>query len=449
MRKTVSTIFVTHTASFEKRKEPIEIPLKGSVIDIMKIEIVSTGEEVLSGVVIDSNASYIACVLNEAGYEVVRHSCVGDKKNDIAGLLKECTCRADAVVVTGGLGPTDDDRTVEAACEAWGVEPVHDHDAEMSVEACFRKMGLPVPDTNRKQMLVPEGSISLENSKGTAPGFYRKYDKTYFFFIPGVPWEMRHMMNCHVLPMLKDIAGDDHVFFRSVTISHFGISEAEVNKRLRNVETVFPGTAFGLQAVFPVIQAKLYRRGNDLLAVDSEIKKAEQWVFERTGDYIFSTRGFSMAEEVGDILVKKGKTIAVAESCTGGLIAHMITDIPGSSAYFLFSAVTYSNEAKTGVLGVKPQTISSCGAVSHETVREMAESTRKISGADFGLAVSGIAGPAGGTAEKPVGTVYIAVASQAGVVSHFFHSPFGERDKNKKIFAVKALDLLRREILES
>lgn len=415
----------------------------------MKLEIVSTGEEVLSGAVIDSNAAYISQILIESGFEVIRHSCVGDKKEDIAQLLKECEYRADGVVVTGGLGPTDDDRTVQAACEAWDVDSVHDLGAQMSVEACFQKMGRPVPDSNRKQMLIPKGSISLENQAGTAPGFFHVHGKTCFFFIPGVPWEMKHMMKVHVLPMLKERAGISMTSFRMKTISLFGIAEAEVNQRLKEIETVFPGIVLGLRAVFPVIQVKLYARGDDTHTLNLLLEKAEQWVLDRAGDVVFSTRDYPMAREIGDFLGKNGKTLALAESCTGGLIAHMVTETPGSSAYFIFSAVTYANEAKVNVLHVSPDTLESHGAVSHETVREMAENARKIAGADIGLAVSGIAGPSGGSAEKPVGTVFIAVASGQGVQSHMFRSPFGDRAKNKKIFAMKALDLLRRSLSEA
>lgn len=413
----------------------------------MKIEIVSTGEEVLTGAVIDSNAAYIAQSLIESGFEVIRHSCVGDKKADIVSLLKECEKRgAGAVVVTGGLGPTDDDRTAEAAGEAWGVDLVHDHAAEMSVNAYFQKMNRPVPLSNRKQMILPSGSTCLENTSGTAPGFFRKHGETCYFFIPGVPWEMKHMLARHVLPMLRDLAGDTRILYKMATLSHFGIAEAEVNQRLKEVETVFPGITLGMRAVFPVIHVKLYAQGEKEDVIDRLLEQAKAWVLERTGDYVFSTRGFSLAQEIGENLVKTKRTLALAESCTGGLIAHMITDVAGSSAYFLFSAVTYANEAKMKVLDVCGKTLESHGAVSHETVKEMAENARRIAGSDLGLSVSGIAGPTGGTSEKPVGTVYIAVATGKGTESHVFRSPFGDRDKNKKIFAMKALELLWRTI---
>lgn len=412
----------------------------------MKIEIVSTGEEVLSGAVIDSNAAYIAQSLIESGFEVVRHSCVGDKKTDIVRLLKECRDRADGVAVTGGLGPTDDDRTAEAASEAWDLGLTHDQDAEKSVDAYFQKMGRPVPATNRKQMLLPVGSTCLENTMGTAPGFLMKQGKTSFFFLPGVPWEMKHMLAAHVIPILRSISGDTRTIFKMATLSHFGIAEAEVNHRLKEVETVFSGVTLGLRAVFPVIQVKLYAHGDNEDEIDNLLEQAKRWALERTGEFVFSTRGLSLAQEVGEILTKTNKTLALAESCTGGLIANMITDVPGSSAYFLFSAVTYANQAKMAVLNVGEETLLAHGAVSNETVIEMAENVRRIAGADVAIAVSGIAGPSGGTPEKPVGTVFIGVATELGTESHVFRSPFGNRDMNKKVFAMKALDLLWRTL---
>ncbi len=408
----------------------------------MKIEIISTGEEVLTGAVIDSNAAYIAQALIDSGFEVIRHSCVGDQKTDIVRVLQESRDRADAVVVTGGLGPTDDDRTAEAAAEAFRLSLVHDPFAELSVNAYFTAMGRPVPETNIKQMLIPEGAKCLENAVGTAPGFTMNHDETHFFFLPGVPWEMKHMMAVHVIPSLLLISGDTQTLYRMTTLSHFGIAEADVNQRLKSVENEFPGVTLGLQAVFPVIHVKLYAKGENEDRIARLLKEAENWVLDRTGDYVFSTRGYSLAREIGDLLTETRKTLAVAESCTGGLVAHMITDVPGSSAYFLLSAVTYANETKHRVLNVKEETLSAHGAVSRETVAEMAEHVRDIAGADFGLAISGIAGPSGGTTEKPVGTVFIGISTGSGTKTHTFRSPFGKRDMNKKIFAMKALETL-------
>jgi nicotinamide-nucleotide amidase len=307
-------------------------------------------------------------------------------------------------------------------------------------------MNYPVPDSNRKQMLLPVGATCLENTAGTAPGFFMSQGKTSFFFIPGVPWEMKHMLSVHVLPMLRSISGDTRTLFKMTMLSHFGIAEAEVNHRLKEVENVFPGITLGLQTAFPVIQVKLYAQGESEDEIDKLLERAKAWTIERTGDFVFSTRGFSLAQEIGEILVKTNKTLALAESCTGGLIAHMITDVPGSSEYFLFSAVTYSNQAKMAVLNVNEETLKTHGAVSRETVMEMAGSTRRIAGADLGIAVSGIAGPSGGTTEKPVGTVFIGVSTDQGTESHVFRSPFGKRDMNKKIFAMKALDVLWRAL---
>jgi nicotinamide-nucleotide amidase len=412
----------------------------------MKIEIISTGEEVLSGAVIDSNAAYIAQTLIDSGFEIVRHSCVGDQKESLVRVFQEAEHRADAVIVTGGLGPTDDDRTRESAADAWNLELVFSREAEQSVKSFFMKWNRPIPDSNRKQMMLPMGATCLENKVGTAPGFSMMIGDRSFFFVPGVPSEMRHMLSVHVIPQLCRLAGESREKFMVRTLSHFGIAEADVDYRLSGIETRFPGITLGLRAVFPVIQVKLYARGRDENHMQTLLDSAQSWCLERTGEYLFSRNGQSMEEKVGQLLRGEKKTIALAESCTGGLIAHMLTQVPGSSDYFLFSGVTYSNHAKVSVLGVNEQTLTQHGAVSSDTVMEMARGARAVSGADIALATSGIAGPGGGSAEKPVGTVFIGIASETGCTSHMFQSHFDDREKNKTFFAMKALDLLRRTL---
>jgi nicotinamide-nucleotide amidase len=259
---------------------------------------------------------------------------------------------------------------------------------------------------------------------------------------------MKKMLDIHVLPMLTEMVGRSAVHFRMKTLSHFGIPESETDYRLTGIETLFPGIILGLQAVFPIIHVKLYARGNDEKELERLLDEAEQWCLERTGHYVFTRTGLSMAGEAGRLLRETGKTLAVAESCTGGLIASMLTDVPGSSDYFLFSGVTYSNDAKTSVLGVDREILTAYGAVSRETVMAMARGARRVSGADIAVATSGIAGPGGGTAEKPVGTVFFGIDSEEGCEGYMFISPYEDRDKNKTLFAVKALDLLRRNLVD-
>lgn len=414
----------------------------------MNIEIISTGEEVLCGVIADENGAFIARALVEKGFSIARHGCVGDTKNDLVSVFREADGRrADAVIVTGGLGPTIDDRTAAAAAEAFGRDLIADGLAEQSVLAFFQRMGKPMPESNRKQMLLPRGSQGLDNPVGTAPGFYLDTGQCRFFFLPGVPSEMRVMLEGHVLPTLETMAGENRGLFQTRTLSHFGLAEAEVDRRLHGIESRFPGIRLGLRAVFPVIDVRLYARGHEASCLEARLDQAQAWVLEKTGNHVFSTRNRSLADEVGQRLIRHQKTLAVAESCTGGLIGHMLTNVAGSSDYFLFSGVTYANRAKVRILGVPESLIEAHGAVSEATVRAMAEGARAVVGADIGLAISGIAGPAGGSAEKPVGTVCVGLASEKDTRVFRLHLDYGDRLRNKTLFAMTALDLLRRHAL--
>lgn len=414
---------------------------------MMTIEIISTGDEVLCGFTVDENGAYIARTLTERGFQVRRQGSVGDNLADLATLFKEADGRSSAVIVTGGLGPTEDDRTVEAAASAFGVEVGFDEAAERSVTSFFAKRNRPVPESNRKQMLLPKGAVCLVNDVGTAPGFSFDTGKSVFFFLQGVPSEMRHMMDVHVIPSLESLKGDNPQIFRVRTLSLFGLPEAEVDRQLAVFQTAFPDLQLGFQAIFPVINIKIYARSNDALKIQQRLDQAQDWVMERLGDMIFSSQNRPMAEEVGLLLLKHNKTLAIAESCTGGLIGHMVTNVAGSSGYFLFSGVTYANEAKIRILGVDEQVLKQHGAVSDQTVCAMAQGARKCSGAHIGLAISGIAGPGGGSAEKPVGTVFIGISTDKGTRSVSLRLNIGDRKKNKILFAYAALEMLRRELL--
>lgn len=414
----------------------------------MKTEIISTGQEVISGAIVDTNAAYIAQAIIGAGGDIVRHTCVGDNREALVTAFTEAETRADYVIVTGGLGPTSDDLTAEAAAEAMNLELVIDPDATKSVTDYFRRKNMSVPESNRKQTYLPSGAECLANEVGTAPGFLIRRDNCIFFYIPGVPSEMRYMVATYILPVLEGIGKGRRIVHRVKTLSHFGIPEAEVNDLLSDIEEMFPEVTLGLQAVFPVIHAKLYASGSDEEEIDEMLDRASQWALERTGHAVFSTDGKTLPEVVGEQLMKHHRTVALAESCTGGLIGHMLTGVAGSSSYFLFSGVTYSNDAKKNVLGVKQETLDTYGAVSRETVCEMAEGTRRIAGADYGIAISGIAGPDGGTSDKPVGTFCIGIASDHDVKTYRFVARFSDREKNKKAFAMKALDILRRALMD-
>lgn len=409
-------------------------------------EILATGDEIRSGALIDSNSAYIAQKLEEVGVEVVRQSCVGDELKILVSVLKEIGSRADIAVVTGGLGPTIDDLTAEAAAKAACVELYIDQTALMSVEDFFKALKRPMPPSNKKQAMLPKGAESLYNQVGTAPGFFLKIDKCFFFFLPGVPFEMRKMLSEKVLPRIKKLQGNKRRFCLVKTISTFGLTESATGERLAGFTDRFPEIKLGFRAKFPEIHVKLYARGEDENVLNQLMEKASEWVVEKIGRQVLSTNGDPMEAVVGSLLRQKNATIAVAESCTGGLISDWLTNIPGSSDYFLFSGVTYSNEAKIKVLGVSSATLNRYGAVHEETAKEMAEGARRVAGATYGLATSGIAGPGGGTKDKPVGTVCIGLATPDAAYGYRFNFRFAKRLMNKRIFAIKALDVLRQEL---
>jgi nicotinamide-nucleotide amidase len=420
----------------------------------MKAEIFSTGDEIRSGALVDSNTAYIAEKLEESGIEVTRHISCGDDMTVIEDILREISGRADVAVVTGGLGPTTDDITAEAAAKAAGVKLTLDQVALADIRAMFRKFNRPMSLSNEKQAMFPEGSRVLKNPAGTAPGFSLNIGQCTFFFVPGVPFEMKKMISDQVLPAVIQLQGNrrNHSIIR--TISTFGLGESIVGEKVADIINEFKDIKLGLRATFPEVHVKLYIRGEDKSKLLSTLDQAVNWVKEKIGSNIISTDGHPMEHIVGDLLKSKNSSLAIAESCTGGLIADLITNVAGSSDYFLFSGVTYSNEAKIRILGVKQETLKQFGAVSEETVREMAEGARRVAGATYAIATSGIAGPDGGTTEKPVGTVCIGLATPQTSITKRWTSPYGKlsasygsREKNKRWFAMMALEMLRRELI--
>jgi len=413
----------------------------------MKGEILATGDEIRSGALVDSNSAHISQKLEEIGISVVRHSCVGDDEDILTAILKEIGSRTNICIVTGGLGPTSDDLTSESAAKAAGVKLVISKTALSSVENFFKTRKRLFNPSNKKQALLPEGAECLFNPIGSAPGFSLKIDRCLFFFLPGVPPEMRKMLADKVLPRIEKLHGKTKKYCQNRMITTFGLTEAAVNEKLTDFPNLFKELKLGLRANFPVIQVKLYGTGEDRNALNELLDKASDWISNKIGNRIVSMDGASMESVVGDLLVGEKATVTVAESCTGGLISHLLTNVPGSSNFFLFSGVTYSNQSKSKVLGVSPSTLKKYGAVHEETAKEMAKGAQHISGATYGLSTTGIAGPDGGTESKPVGTVCIGIATPHSVRAHRYHFSSFNRPMNKKIFAMTALDLLRKELL--
>jgi nicotinamide-nucleotide amidase len=409
----------------------------------MRAEILSTGDEVRTGAVVDSNAAHIAAALEGVGLTVIRHTCVGDRVDTIGEVLREIAARADVAVVTGGLGPTGDDVTAAAAARAAGVELAPDPAAMAVVERFFARRARSVSDTNRKQGFLPRGAVCLDNPVGTAPGFVLSLGRCRFFFLPGVPREMRRMLAEAVLPRITGDTAVGGQIRRVRVLTTFGMPESTVDDRLAGFAAHFADISLGLRAHFPEIHVRLYLAGTSATDLDRREAAAAAWVADRLGAAVVSARGLSLAQVVGAELIGRQATLALAESCTGGLVGSWITDVAGSSAYFHFGAVTYTNAAKQSILGVDPDTLRRRGAVDPQTALEMAVGARRLAGTTYGLATSGIAGPGGGSAAKPVGSLCIGVAGPDGARGVGYRLVFDDRLAHKRAFAATALNLLR------
>ena len=412
----------------------------------MIAEVLATGDEIRSGALVDSNSAYIARILEETGIEVVRHSCVGDDPESIVSILREIAGRSDIAVVTGGLGPTDDDLTTAAAARAAGVEVVLDPLALDSVEAFFKARKYPLTPSNKRQAFLPAGADCLINTVGTAPGFQLKIEGCQFFCLPGVPFEMRQMMANEVMSRLMQLPGQTRSVRLVKTLSTFGLGESATAEKLDGFEGRFAPIKLGFRAKFPEIHVKLYGHGTDEDQLRSQLEKAGHWVVQRLANRVFSNSGESLEEAVGNLLRARKATLAVAESCTGGFIADLITDIPGSSEYFVLSAVIYANQAKINILGVASQILDRHGAVSEETAKEMARGCSASPAQPMAWPPAELPGPEA-TDDKPVGTVCIGLATPDSVSGRRYHFTFDNRRMNKRMFAATALELLRREIL--
>jgi nicotinamide-nucleotide amidase len=413
----------------------------------MIADILTTGDEIRSGALVDNNSAYIAQKLQEMGIEIARHSCVGDDPVAAVNILTEIAQRSDIAVVTGGLGPTDNDLNAVAAARAADVNLVLDPQALESAENFVKARNRTLTDSNKKQAMLPTGSQCLNNPIGTTPGFHLKMGQCDFFFLPGVPFEMRRMLSEQVIPRIMKLLGPAVGVRLAKTFCTFGLAESATRYYLDEFDRLFPRIKLGFRTKFPEIQVKLYIHGADEGEMRAQMEAATQWVHRKLGDKVISDTGESTERVVGNLLRQKKANLALAESCTGGLIADLLTNVPGSSDYFIFSAVTYSNELKMKILDVKARTLNLYGAVSEQTAKEMAQGVQQVCGATYGLSISGIAGPGGATADKPVGTVCIGLADDKSVHGYRFNFTFADRWMNKHVFATAALDLLRRELL--
>lgn len=405
----------------------------------MSAVIVTIGTEITRGELLDTNSHYLASRLCELGFEVLEIVSVDDDRSRIKYTLERVSQRAKVVLVTGGLGPTSDDITAQCAAEVAGVGLVRHEPTLARIERKMAALGRPMTASRQRMADVPASATVLGNPVGTAPSFVLPLHQAQCFFMPGVPSEMKAIFEDLVVPRIGPLASADTA---QVVLRTYGLPEATVGELLSGLEAQHEGLVIGYRLVFPEVEVKIRVRAKDIGTARERANRIALEARARLGDAVFGENEESFASAVGSALRARGFTLAVAESCTGGLIGALLTSVPGSSDYFFLDAVTYANTAKERVLGVSPETLMAHGAVSRETAEQMAKGARRVAGTDIAVAVTGIAGPSGGSDSKPVGTVFFALATPDGVRS--YHKRFdGDRARIQRAAAFFALQLVR------
>jgi nicotinamide-nucleotide amidase len=407
-------------------------------------EIIAVGSELLTPFRTDTNSLWLTDRLNSVGVEVKLKTIVGDDDARLEETIRDALKRSGVVVLTGGLGPTEDDITRKIAARALGRRLSLDERVLEEIRAKFLRWGRKMPEINARQAMVMEGAEVLPNPHGSAPGMYLEHDSRVVALLPGPPREMKPMFDTHVLPKLASRAGGVRVARRVLRVA--GLGESAVDERIAPVYTQYKNPQTTILFTNTDIEIHLTAQGKTEQEAELLLDGLSGQIEERLGDAVFAFRGETMEEVVGLRLAVGGFSLSVAESCTGGLIAHRLTEVPGSSNYFMEGVVTYSNESKTRLLGVPEEMLERHGAVSAEVAEAMAEGVKRRASTDFGLAVTGVAGPGGGTQEKPVGLVYVSLADDAHTEHRRLMLP-GDRHLIRWRASQAALDLLRRRLI--
>ncbi|MCB0688857.1 MAG: competence/damage-inducible protein A [Saprospiraceae bacterium] len=407
----------------------------------MKASIITIGDEILIGQIVDTNAAWMAAQLSEAGILLASKMTAGDDKKSILTALDRAFHDADLILMTGGLGPTKDDMTKTALLEYFGGGMVFSQQTYDRIEKLFVKRNIPISEAHRQQCYLPDAAEIIVNEMGTAPGMWFEKDGKSLCSMPGVPHEMKYVMMHGVLPRVAAISD---VVYRQKTIHTSGIGESQLADVIEPILESHPVSIAYLPS-HGAVRLRLSKVGKagEEAQVEDTLESAVAPVVEAISQYIYGYDGETLESSVGKLLLQKGLMLGTAESCTGGYIAHLITSVAGASRYFRGSIVAYNNDVKESILGVELKTLEECGAVSEETVREMVAGALPVLGCDIAIAVSGISGPGGGSPAKPVGTVWVAVGSkeQVMVKKYLFVK---DRILNIKYTAVYALDLLRK-----
>ncbi len=415
----------------------------------MKAEILTIGDELLRGEIVDSNKSVLSERLLNLDIESHWHTSTRDDPEAMTDAFRHAVGRSDVVLVSGGLGPTRDDLTADVLARTFGRDLVLDESSLETIRSFFRSVGREMTENNAKQAYFPEGAEVLANPIGTAPGFMLEVDGTVIFCMPGVPREMQRMMDEQVLPRLAARMARDRgeSVVRATLLRTFGMGESTLDAELKDI-AASGDVSLGFRTTFPDNYLRPVARASSAEEAEAKLARVCEQIRERLGALVYAEGDLSMEAVVGQLMQGLGHTIAVAESCTGGLIAERVTSVPGASDYFLGGVVAYDNAAKISLLGVPEALLEEHGAVSEPVVRAMAEGVRERFGADLGLATTGISGPGGGSPGKPVGLVHIALAQAEERGTHSDHFVFPlDRERHRAITAQVGLDWVRRSLL--
>lgn len=412
---------------------------------MVRAEIITIGDEILYGQILDTNTQWISLELDKLGIKTVRKSSVGDQIEEIVQILNEAQKRADVVFITGGLGPTKDDLTKKILADFFECSLVYHDEALQDVTDFFAKRGRELSDLNRDQALLPSKCTFIPNKQGTAPAMWFNELDTIWISMPGVPYEMKSIMETEVLPRLVN-------HFQLPVIVHqlvktVGIGESYLSELIQDWELQLPShIKLAYLPSLGIVKLRLTSFGDSAKSLNDQISNEFAKVIPLIKSYVFGYEKDELADVVGKLLIKQKSTLALAESCTGGYLAHQFTQHSGSSAYFLGGVLAYANEVKMSQLGVSAQILSDDGAVSESCIRAMATGVRELTGSEYSLASSGIAGPDGGSQEKPVGTIWIALAHPTGVITRKLMLG-GTRVQNIHLTSLAAINLLRRFLL--
>jgi nicotinamide-nucleotide amidase len=412
----------------------------------MRAEIIAVGSELLTPYRLDTNSLFLTSELNLLGIRVIHKAVVGDSPDEMRSSFEHALDRAEVIISSGGLGPTDDDRTRQTVADLLGRKLTIDEEVLRHIKERFQRFrpGRVMPEINARQALVPEGAAVLPNPSGTAPGLWLEANGHVVILLPGVPSELRGLFESQVKPRLARLGGKQRLFTRDLRIT--GLPESEVETRVSPLYSLYPNTETTILASPPGIQLHPSVWSDDAAKAEKLLDEIVDRMALALGEHLYSTHGESLEEVVGRILTENRATIAVAESCTGGLLAERLTNVPGSSLYFLGGVVCYSNDLKARLLDVPTGIIESKGAVSPEVALSLADGVRRLTGAKLGIGVTGVAGPGGGTPEKPVGLVYIGIADERGPRHRDFRF-VGDRDRIRLFASQSALDMARRYFL--